>query len=162
MRRVWLEPLLTRATLVRIEILLAIRRVLSSSDIRCTLQGRGRAPLLHIVSGGRERVFGFVQSCELFGHLLTADDLKFAYRSAGRLFINRLAATFLVLIDGVQPTANFFVPAPRVSRPLVPFQLKLLLILGYHPSPSIIICSVPCLPLFPLGLGVSDLLRIII
>ena len=89
MRRVWVEPILTKSTHVRIEILLAIPRALSSPEIRCTVQGRGRAPQLHIVSGGRERVFGFVPSCELFGHLLTADDLKFAYRSAGRLFINR-------------------------------------------------------------------------
>ena len=44
--------------------------------------------------------------------------MKFAYRSAGRSFIIRLEATFLVLIDGSQPTANFFVPASRVSTPL--------------------------------------------
>jgi hypothetical protein len=118
MCRVWLEPVLTRATHVRIEILLAIRCVLSCTDIHCTVQGRGRAPQLHIVSGGRERVFGFVQSCKLFGHLLTAGLLKFAYRSAGRSFINRLAANFLVLINGAQPTANFFVPTPRVTLPL--------------------------------------------
>jgi hypothetical protein len=56
-----------------------------------------------------------VQACELFGHLLTADRLSFAYRSAGRIFQSRLAATFLVLKDGDQPTANFFVPAARVT-----------------------------------------------
>jgi hypothetical protein len=116
MLRVWLEPILTKSTHVRIEILLAIPRILSSPEIRCTVQGGGRAPQLHIVSGGRERVFGFVPSCELFGHLLTADSLKFAYKSAGRSFINRLEATFLVLVDGAQPTTNFFVPAPRVVR----------------------------------------------
>ena len=41
MRRVWLEPVLTRATHVRIDILLAIRRALSGVDVRCTLQGCG-------------------------------------------------------------------------------------------------------------------------
>jgi hypothetical protein len=71
MRRVWLEPVLTKATHVRIEILKSIHRVLSRSDLRCVVQGRGRVPHLLIVSGGRKRVFGFVPSCEMFGHLLT-------------------------------------------------------------------------------------------
>jgi hypothetical protein len=65
-------------------------------------------------SVGRERVFGFVEACQTFGHLLTADCLSSAYRSAGRLFQSRLAATFLVLRDGDQPVSNFFVPRPRV------------------------------------------------
>jgi hypothetical protein len=46
--------------------------------------------------------------------MLTADRLNFAYRSAGRLFQSRLAASFLMLRDGYQPVANFFVPTPRV------------------------------------------------
>ncbi len=71
-------------------------------------------PLLYVYSVGRERVFGFVEACQVFGHLLTADLLSFAYRSAGRLFQSRLAATFLVLRDGDQTNTNFFVPAPRV------------------------------------------------
>lgn len=118
MRRVWLEPILTPATHVRIEILLAMRRVLSSTVIRCAVHRRGRAPQLQVVSGGRERVFGFVPSCELFGHLLTAETLKFAYKAAGRTFLNRLSATFLVLVDGDQPPVNFFIPTPRAARPL--------------------------------------------
>ena len=60
-----------------------------------------------------------MQSCELFGHLLTADRLSFAYRSAGRIFQNRLAATFLVLRDGDQPIANFFVPKTRVTTSVI-------------------------------------------
>ncbi len=63
-----------------------------------------------------ERVYGFVESCQVFGHLLTADSLQFAYRSAGRAFHNRLSATFLVLVDGAQPIANFFVPASRQQQ----------------------------------------------
>jgi hypothetical protein len=115
MRRCWIEPVLTLATHVRIEIMLAIRRILSVSVDRCSVQRTGHSPYLHVVSGGRDRVYGFVQSCELFGHYLTADLLRFAYRTAGRSFNNRLAATFLVLMDGAQPTANFFIPTPRVS-----------------------------------------------
>jgi hypothetical protein len=111
-RKCWLEPVLTKATHVCIEILLALKQALSGSVDRCTVQGRGHSPLLFVVSGGRERVYGFVESCEFFGHLLTADSLHFAYKSAARIFHNRLASTFLVLIDGAQPVTNFFVPAP--------------------------------------------------
>jgi hypothetical protein len=42
MRRVWMEPVLTKATLVRIDILLAIKRALSGVDVRCTLLRLGR------------------------------------------------------------------------------------------------------------------------
>jgi hypothetical protein len=112
-RKGWLEPVLTKATHVQVEILLAIQQALSSPIVCCTVQGRGHSPLLHVMSGGRERVYGFVESCEFFGHLLTADTLQFAYRPVARMFHNRLAATFLVLIDGDQPVVIFFVPAPR-------------------------------------------------
>ncbi len=58
-----------------------------------------------------------MECCQLFRHLLTADSLHFAYKTAGRFFQDRLAATFLVLNDGAQPVANFFVPAPRAAVP---------------------------------------------
>jgi hypothetical protein len=73
LRRSWKEPVLTLATHVRIEILLAIRRVLSDSFLRCSVQRTGCTPLLHVASRGRDRVYGFVQSCELFGNSLTAN-----------------------------------------------------------------------------------------
>jgi hypothetical protein len=85
LHRCWIEPVLTLATHVRIEILLAIRRVLSSSVLRCSVKRTGPCPLLHVASG----VYGFIQSCELFGNSLTADFLQFAYRTAGRSFFNR-------------------------------------------------------------------------
>ena len=122
LRRVWLEPVLTKGSHVRVEILNAFRRVLSDSSLRCSVQSFGRSPFLHIISGDRERVFNFVSACETFGHLVTHDQLVFAYRAAGRSFQNRLASTFLVLIDGAQPIARFAVPAPRVPVPTVPSQ----------------------------------------
>ena len=118
LKRVWVEPILTKASLVRIEIMLAMRRVLTDRGIRCTVQRFGRSPLLHTVSGGRERVYGFVPSCEAFGHLLNAERLSLAYRVAGRLFCNRLTAAFLVLFDGAQPTVSFTIPTPRPSLPV--------------------------------------------
>ena len=117
LRKVWLEPVLTKGSRVRIEILNAFRRVLSNSNLRCSVQGFGHSPYLHIVSGDRERVYNFVSACETFGHLVTHDQLVFAYRAAGRSFQNRLAATFLVLIDGAQPIARFAVPRPRAPVP---------------------------------------------
>ncbi len=111
--RWWIEPVLTKATLVRIEILKAIRQSLAGTVVRCSVQSKRRAPLLFVSSVGGDKVYGFVEACQVFGHMLTAERLTFAYRLAGRMFQSRLAATFLVLRDGAQPVANFFVPAPR-------------------------------------------------
>ncbi len=116
LRNARIEPVLTRATTVRVEILRAICRILSVSVIRCVVHARGHSPQLNVTSGAMERVYGFVESCQVFGHLLTADSLQFAYRSAGRAFHNRLSATFLVLVDGSQPIAKFFVPASRPQQ----------------------------------------------
>jgi hypothetical protein len=113
LRNARIEPVLTRATSVRVEVMRAICRVLSSTVVRCTVHARGNSPQLNVMTGGMERVYGFVESCQVFGHLLTADSLQFAYRSAGRAFHNQLSATFLVLVDGAQPVAKFFVPASR-------------------------------------------------
>ena len=116
-KRVWIEPVLTPATGVRVEILQAIRRVLSARQIRCSVQRFGRAPMLHVSTADRERVFHFVPACEAFGHLMTPELLSYAYRTAGRRFLNRLAATFLVLKDGEQPVSTFSIP-PRVPPPV--------------------------------------------
>ena len=118
LRRVWIEPVLTAATSVRIEVLQAIRRVLSSRQIRCSVQRFGRTPTLHVTFADRERIFYFVPACVAFRHLLTPELLAYAYRTAGRKFLNRLTATFLVLKDGEQPVTNFSIPPPRVPLPL--------------------------------------------
>ena len=117
LRRVWIEPVLTVATGVRIEILQAIRRILSERRIRCSVQRFGRNPQLHVSFADRERIFHFVPACEAFNQLLTPELLAYAYRIAGRKFSNRLAATFLVLRDGEQPVASFSIPPPRAPQP---------------------------------------------
>ena len=125
---VWIEPVLTRASHVRVEILCAIRRSLIARSILCSVQRFGRSPLLHISHDRRERVYSFVQACEEFGHQLTPDLLHFAYRSAGRAFTNRLSSNFVVLVDGDQPVPTFTaaivpvapLPASSVSTPAVP------------------------------------------
>ena len=115
---VWIEPVLTRASHVRVEILNAIRRSLTARSIVCSVQRFGRSPLLHVTHDRRDRVYGFVQACEEFGSQLTPDFLGFAYRSAGRAFAGRLASTFIVLVDGEQPIPTFTAPlAPTVSLP---------------------------------------------
>ena len=116
-RKAFIEPVLTKATYVRMEILYSIRRALLPTVDRCSVPRHVHTPLLYLTTVGRDRTYGFTESCELFGHLLTADLLHYAYKLAGRTFHNRLAATFLVLIDGAQPVANFFVPVARVVAP---------------------------------------------
>ena len=115
LRSIWIEPVLTPATSVRIEILQAIRRILSMNQIRCSIQRFSRAPLIHVATGDRERVYHFVPACQAFGHMLSPEDLTYAYRAAGRKFKDRLTATFLVLTDGAQPAARFNIPPPQGS-----------------------------------------------
>ena len=116
---VWIEPVLTRASHVRVEILGAIRRALTARSIICSVQRFGRSPLLHVNHDHHERVYSFVQACEEFGSQLTPDLLHFAYRSAGRAFNNRLSSTFIVLTDGAQPIPTFTAPlAPVAPLPI--------------------------------------------
>ena len=84
---VWIEPVLTRASHVRVEILTAIRRSLASRSVTCSVQHYGRSPLLHVVHDRRERVYSFVQACEEFGsqvHSGYKSDIEYTHVS-GRM-----------------------------------------------------------------------------
>ena len=117
---VWIEPVLTRASHVRVEILNAIKRSLVSRSIVCSVQRYSRSPMLHVTHDQRERVYNFVQACEEFGSQITPEHLRFAYRSAGRAFTNRLASTFIVLKDGSAPVPTFVAPAALPAPNAVP------------------------------------------
>lgn len=117
--RMYIEPVLTQATRVRIQILVAIRKCLVAKDIACFVRRHDRSPSLVVTHDSREKVYGFVKACVEFKSLLTPDSLRFAYAVANRDFVDRLAALFIVLIDGGQPLPTFVAPVvpEPVARP---------------------------------------------
>jgi hypothetical protein len=91
--------LLTSATRVRIEVLLAFRKILSAKDIICFVRRFDRSPSLVVL----QKSYGFVEACVAFRSMLTRDSLRFAYAAAGREFVERMSSLFIVLTDGVSP-----------------------------------------------------------
>jgi hypothetical protein len=114
--RMFIEPVLTQATRVRIQILLAIRKCLLARDVACFVRRHDRSPSLVVTHDGREKVYGFVKACVEFKTLLTPESLRFAYAMANRDFVDRMAALFIVLTDGGQPLPTFV--APIVPDPI--------------------------------------------
>ena len=107
---IFIEPVLTRSTLVRVEILKAIRRALLARDVPSRVRRFDRSPLLIVTHDQKERFYGFVEACKEFHSLLNADLLYYAYVAAGRDFTDCLTSTFIVLSDGGQPVVTFHGP----------------------------------------------------
>jgi hypothetical protein len=116
---IFIEPLLTRATKVRVEILGAIRKCLLSRGLACHVKRFERSPFIVVTHDKRDRSYGFVDACKAFGSLLDSDLLRFAYATANRDFSDRLASLFLVLSDGGQPIPTFAAP-PASGSSLLP------------------------------------------
>ncbi len=120
LEQVFIEPWQTQATRVRIQILKAIRGRLASKDINSTVRRFDRSPSLMVTHGQSTKKYDFVQACVAFRSLLTPESLHYAYTSANRDFIERMAALFIVLTDGGQPITTFKVPTPNptTERPV--------------------------------------------
>jgi hypothetical protein len=117
LEKILIEPSLTRATRVRIEILQAIRKSLVSKGIVSFVRKFDRSPSLVVVHNQREKGYGFVEACISFRSMLTSDSLRFAYAMAGREFLDCLTSLFIVLIDGGQSFPTFTAPPSPVIRP---------------------------------------------
>jgi hypothetical protein len=117
LERIFIEPALTLATRVRIEILQAIRKCLTAQSVVSYVRKFSRSPSLVVVHDQRERSYDFVEACVAFRSLLTAETLRFAYAVAGRHFNERLSSHFIVLIDGGQPLPTFTALPVPVSNP---------------------------------------------
>ena len=119
LENIFIEPVLTRATLVRVQILRAIRQALMSRDVVSRVKRFDRSPTLIVTHDQRDRFYDFVEACKEFRSLLNADLLRYAYAAASREFTDCLASVFIVLSDGGQPVVSFRAPtasqAPAVS-----------------------------------------------
>lgn len=113
---IFIEPVLTRSTLVRVEILKAIRRALLARDVPSRVRRFERSPLLIVTHDQKERFYGFVEACKEFRSLLNADLLRHAYNVAGRDYTDCLTSTFIVLSDDGQPVVTFH--GPSVAQPV--------------------------------------------
>ncbi len=107
LEHVFTKPVLTQATRVCIQILLAIRKCLVSRDVVSYLRRFDCSPSLVVTHDRRDKVYGFVKACTEFRSMLTSDCLRFAYSVASRDFVDRMAPLFIVLTDGGQPLSTF-------------------------------------------------------
>jgi hypothetical protein len=97
----------TQATRVRIEILKALAKKLSSPTENAYVQGFLSRPVLqyHAKAGARSRAEGigrsynFVDAMAKFGGRLTIDDLGLSYQRAGTTFDGAMSQYFIVLDD---------------------------------------------------------------
>jgi hypothetical protein len=119
LENIFIEPVLTRASLVRVEILRAIRKALLARDVPSRVKRFDRSPLLIVTHDQRERFNGFVEACKENRSLLNVDLLYYAYGAAGRDFTDCLTSTFIVLSDGGQPVVSFH--GPNTTQPVVAF-----------------------------------------
>ena len=108
---VYVEPVLTLATRVRIQILFAIKTCLASKATISYVRRYERSPSLVVTHDQREKRYDFVQACVSFRHLLTPDSLRSAYGAARRDFLEQLTSLFIVFTDGEQPLTTFTVAA---------------------------------------------------
>jgi len=90
----------THSTKVRIDIMTAIARKLSSQTTHSFCQSFISRPVLHVKpknGSGASKVYTFVDAVREFGSLLTEEDLSPAYRRAGSIYSGMLTKFFVVL-----------------------------------------------------------------
>ena len=105
----------TQATRVRIEILRAISKKLTTDSESAYVQGFISKPVMHYnvkesmpsFCAGTGRSYNFVDAVMRFGDLLQPTDLAPAYRRAGDTFRGSMEHYFILLKDDI---ANFGVP----------------------------------------------------
>jgi hypothetical protein len=115
---VFVEPVLTPATGVRIQVLFAIKTCLASKAIISFVRKFERSPSLVVVHDQREKGYGYVQACVSFRNLLTADALHSAYVAARQDFLEQMTSLFIVLTDGGQPLTTFTVTDTATNPPV--------------------------------------------
>jgi len=104
-RNLFVANAVTLSTRVRIEILRAISKVLSSDHTESFVQGFSSRPLLHYRTlehvqyhvEGANRSYSFVEAVAKFGHLVPQYSLVSAYRRARPAFTGCLEQYFVIL-----------------------------------------------------------------
>lgn len=96
------QPCVTPTTRVRIEVLRAISRKLTTDEIAGYCPIYGMRPVLHVgpkVSGRviAKETLTYIPAVQKYGNLLSVKDLCYAYRAVGENFKGSLRQTFVVL-----------------------------------------------------------------
>jgi hypothetical protein len=120
MGRLYMANSVTLSTRVRIDVMKAIAKKLTSTTESAHVAAFSSRPILHVRTKGEgpepvTRAYTFIDSIIKFGSILRQDDLEEAYRRAGVAFRGQLGQHFVVLRDqdgvrsgghGVGPTAS--------------------------------------------------------
>jgi hypothetical protein len=104
----------TQATRVRIEIMRAISKKLTTDSETAYVQGFTSRPIMHYVvkdsmvshCSGTGRGYTFADAVSRFGDLLCPADLSSAYKRAGSTFHGAMEQYFVVLKEGVLSSSN--------------------------------------------------------
>lgn len=115
------HPKLTLASRVRVEVLRAISRKVNGPNQSAYCPIFNTRPILHVgplVDGKVQRAetLTYVDAVLRFKHLLTINDLVFAYRRVGYGFHNALRQTFIVLRDEDRKHAQSLPTTQGTSR----------------------------------------------
>ena len=114
---------ITHATRVRIEIMKAIAKKLTTETEKAFVQGFISRPVLRylsrnpeeVLAAGSGRSYSFVDSVTRFGDLVQSRDLTSAYRRAGSTFKGALEQYFVLLNDDDFGGANHEPLGPRAG-----------------------------------------------
>jgi hypothetical protein len=135
--QIYIEPLMTPATRVRVQMLFAIPSCLVAKDVVCYVRKFDRFPHLVVTHDHRNKSYDFVRACVEFRSLLTPKSLRLAYMVAGRDFVDRLTPLFIVLTDGGQPLPTFTAPTvptnSLVQSSTLPSNIPSTLVSGLDP-----------------------------
>jgi hypothetical protein len=114
------------ATRVRVDVLKAIARRVTSRDDLAYVAGFTSRPMMHIRKAGPPspatrplKSFSYIDAVTRFGHLVKVDDLETAYGRAGKSFNGQLQQNFVILNErdqaSLQSVTRSTAPYPATS-----------------------------------------------
>ena len=114
------------ATRVRVDVLKAIARRVTSRDDLAYVAGFTSRPMMHIRKAGLPspatrplKSFSYIDAVTRFGHLVKVDDLETAYGRAGKSFNGQLQQNFVILNErdqaSLQSVTRSTAPYPATS-----------------------------------------------
>jgi hypothetical protein len=100
--RMFITNSVNLATRVRIDVMKAISRKLTTPDVQAYVVGFISRPVMHVKkrSTNSQRSYTFVDAINFYGHLIQPLDLAIAYKRAGKAFDGQLEQNFIVLNEG--------------------------------------------------------------
>lgn len=105
------QPCVTPTTRVRIEVLRAVSRKLTTDEVSGYCPIYGMRPVLHVGPKANGRVdaketLTYIPAIQKYGNLLSVRDLSYAYRAIGDNFKGCLRQTFIILNESDRAAAR--------------------------------------------------------